>query len=235
MRAAQNISGHHKPFVVSNSCMQREREREREQKRRREGERQSRPGQREETEKQGPHERSSGLYRNRMSGLQDKKKKGRGVRAERGDRRGTTGWHTPSKMLVLRPSPRRTGRRGRGEGGRERPKKRKTPPENPQNGENNSLFPVQKPTQNVQPRTIQKHLHHKKRSSCPKTFRKSRRYNKNRTPKNEAKTGRTLLCHFRGPKTMAQDNDNKSFRKRELWKKKKKAPEKKHSISPFNT
>ena len=43
------------------------------------------------------------------------------------------------------------------------------------------------------PRTIQKHLHRKKRSSCPKSCRKTRRNKNKRTPTNEAKT-RRIFC-----------------------------------------
>ena len=120
MRAAQNISGHHKPFVVSNSCIQ-ERERERREREEREKERE----------------------RERRQKAEEERGKAEGGRP---GQREETETRTACKML-LRRAPRRGGG-GEGEGGGGRETKTEETQE-PENGEKNSLFPVQKPTQNA--------------------------------------------------------------------------------------
>ena len=162
---------------------ERDRERERERGQKAEEERGRRkaadPG-RERRQKQGRQAKScAGLSRNWISGAcrQGKEKKGRGTRAG------------PQKR-------RRRRRRGRG---REGEKDRR----NAGTRKRREELPVSCTETHTKrtPRTIQKHLHRKKWSSCPKPSGKRAVTKKN--PKNEAKTGRTFLRHFRGPKTMA--------------------------------
>ena len=82
-----------------------------------------------------------------------------------------------------------------GEGGIERDRRKAEP----ENGEKNSLFPVQKPTQNAHPEPNKSIAITRNGVRVPKPFRKTHR-NKNRTPKNKAKTGRTFSRRFREAK-----------------------------------
>ena len=133
MRAAQNISGHHKPFVVSNSCMQEreKRERERAEGRRREGE-----GGRQPTRAERGDRSKDGMQNAAPAcpGTGCPESAGKAKRRKEGG---------------SGPAPRREGG-GEGEGGGGRERKTEETQESA-NGENNSLFPVQKPTQNVHP------------------------------------------------------------------------------------
>ena len=86
-----------------------------------------------------------------------------------------------------------------GEGRRERTKKHR----NPKTAKQRTPTIICKyPYKNAPPRPNKNTSNISSGARVPKPFRKTRR-NKNRAPKNKAKTGRTFLRHFRGPKTMA--------------------------------
>ena len=96
-----------------------------------------------------------------------------------------------------RPPERRRRRRR----GRERETDaNKTP--GPENGEKHSLQLIQKPYQNAHPKPIKNNSRTGSGVHGPKPFAKTRR-NKNRTPKNKAKKGRTFCRRFRDAKTRA--------------------------------
>ena len=83
-------------------------------------------------------------------------------------------------------------------------------PRVPKDGEKkNSLICINKSIQKRAPGTNGKRPNTKHGVRCPKPFAKRRR-NKNRTPKNKAKKGRTFFSPFSGRKTGAFQSPNKT-------------------------